>query len=105
MSKSPSSTARAEPSARDAEARPRDPVIARWLESLYAMKVEAESQDRLHTFADILAYAIAKIAHAKGAEAVGYAIEMVGSHVAGLYAAERAQAEAERAKESGRPPH
>ena len=88
-----------------ADAASRDPVIARWLESLYRMKVEAESQSRLHTFADVLAYALAKTAFARGGEAVGYAVEMVGRQVAGLYAAERAQAEAARARENGDSPH
>ena len=104
MSQAQSSSARGEPSARAAEAAPRDPVIARWLESIYGMKVEAESRDRIHTFAEILAYALAKIAFERGGEAVGYAVEMVGKQVAGLYAGQRAEAEAARAKESGASP-
>ena len=83
----------------------RDPTVARWLEGIHAMKVEAESQRRLHTFADILAYALAKVAHPHGGEAVGTAVEMLGRHIAVLHEFERAKAEAARAAENGERPH
>lgn len=102
----PASPAVEEPAAADESgSRPHDPAIDRYVQAIFELKCDAEANGRLHRLADILAYALARMAHSHGGEAVGYAIEMVGRHIALTYEHERAQAEAARAKQEGERPH
>jgi hypothetical protein len=74
-------------------------------DQLIAMRGEAVGKDAAPVLADCCAFLLASLIVQYGADAAGDILEKVGAHVNSILAYQRAQREAEAAKEQGARPH
>jgi hypothetical protein len=93
-------------SAADAPTLTREQALEqRYVEQMNALLADADEQDALVVFAEVVTWKLAVLAYRCGPAATEDMLRRFGGHLQTLAQQERAQREAEEARKQGRLPH